>query len=148
MADSLDHVADTAFKFMSLPASVVDDDHVVGTPNAADAANAADTGNTGSPPPPTPLKRLKFNGYTLLEMSEEKAWKLLLAASTGVAVLNLSVLPFLLPKFGRFIGAPFLPTRKRDVVRIFDDVLDGYLKQRCGLRGGRYIVRTHAVRFF
>eukprot|EP00392_Amoebophrya_sp_AT5.2_P000905 g907.t1 len=89
------------------------------------AENSASPENRGPPPESTTARKtLRAFGYDVLSVREEKAWGMLYAGVCGLVVLNAIKVPFLLPKWKRFLGAPYLPTTERAVDALFNRVLD------------------------
>ncbi|CAD7929429.1 unnamed protein product [Amoebophrya sp. A25] len=91
--------------------------------NAASSNSLQHGGAVASSERPTRMKSLSLFGLYTVQMREERAWRLLYGGLAGVCVLNAIKIPFLLPKIRAFRGAPFLPTKRKTVDVLFDDVL-------------------------
>eukprot|EP00397_Hematodinium_sp_SG-2012_P063992 GEMP01089501.1.p1 GENE.GEMP01089501.1~~GEMP01089501.1.p1 ORF type:complete len:267 (+),score=48.69 GEMP01089501.1:118-918(+) len=100
-------------------------------------------------------KRSVNLGITTISMSEKKAERLLVGGLTAFVILNATMIPFALPKFTRFLGAPYLPTKRRVVDAMFDSLkghigpLEGLKLVDIGSGDGRIILKAsvdHAMR--
>lgn len=90
----------------------------VGPGNPGEASIAA----SDSPKVEPKVKKLNILGFQMTA-SEKGAQKALLTAGTFLIVLNGFGLPFMLPKLRQFLGAPYVPMKRRYVEVLFDRVL-------------------------
>lgn len=88
----------------------------ISVPLAADAAAAQELPK---------VKKLNILGFQL-SASERGAQKAVLCAGTFLVVLNGFGLPFMLPKLRAFLGAPYVPMKRRYVEVLFDRVLPAW----------------------
>jgi len=61
-------------------------------------------------------------GFTSVKIQKEKLEKVLFGTVTAFFVMNAAMLPFVIPKCRRFLGAPFLPTKKVVVNSMFNSL--------------------------
>eukprot|EP00930_Biecheleria_cincta_P034115 TRINITY_DN23599_c0_g1_i1.p1 TRINITY_DN23599_c0_g1~~TRINITY_DN23599_c0_g1_i1.p1 ORF type:complete len:294 (+),score=44.45 TRINITY_DN23599_c0_g1_i1:90-971(+) len=71
------------------------------------------------------MKKIKLFGYELAA-PESRAQKAFLTAGVFLVVLNGFGLPFMLPKLRTFLGAPYVPMKKKYVETLFDRVIPSW----------------------
>lgn len=88
--------------------------------------------NSESPPVQVPspaTKKVNILGFQLAA-SEQSAKKAFVGASVFLVVFNGFAMPFVLPKLRAFLGAPFVPMKRRYVDVLFDRVLPTWASAR------------------
>jgi len=83
--------------------------------------------DSGDAPAP---KTISFCGK---EVSESSVRKVFVRTSAFFVALNVLGLPFVLPKLRLFLGAPFVPMKRRYVDTLFDRVLPAWVNSRPGV---------------
>ncbi|CAK9104696.1 unnamed protein product [Durusdinium trenchii] len=91
------------------------------------------------PEPPAPsetteaveVKKKKLNvlGFQV-QIAEHKIKKVLLGATSFFVIFNALTLPFAIPKLRRFLGAPYVPMKRRAVEALFEQVLPAWAATR------------------
>jgi len=79
-------------------------------------------------------RQLNF-GFTTVKIQKEKVKRVLLGTTAAFVIMNAAMLPFVIPKCRRFLGAPFLPTKKVVVNSMFSS-----LETQLGSLKGRKLV--------
>lgn len=98
-------------------------------PSAAMAPPMAQNASTEPPAVSSNTKKVNLLGLQLTA-SEQSARKALVGASLFLVVFNSFAMPFMLPKLRAFLGAPFVPMKRRYVDVLFDRVLPTWATAR------------------
>lgn len=84
--------------------------------------------------PQVKKKKLDILGFQV-QVAEQKVKKVLLGATSFLVVFNALALPFAIPKLRRFLGAPYVPMKRKAVEALFEQVLPQWAATRSGASG-------------